>query len=200
MIIEKVARRTFDLFFNSYFVDFLVHINNKYIAPKFRKANGRYYTKIIKNAGKDFRIKGTVTIHYPENLIVQDYVRIGEGSFLFCKGGIHIGNNSQISRNVLVYSANHDINAQTIPYDDTYIEKRVKIGNSVWIGMNVVITPGVTIGDGAIIGMGTVISKDVPDGAIVVGAQQRVVGYRDMEDYYINDNKQNWFAKIWPNL
>jgi maltose O-acetyltransferase len=51
----------------------------------------------------------------------------------------------------------------------------------VWIGRNVNILPGVTIGKNAIVGMAAVVTKDVPEGAIVVG-YNRIVGYRDEVD------------------
>jgi UDP-2-acetamido-3-amino-2,3-dideoxy-glucuronate N-acetyltransferase len=37
------------------------------------------------------------------------------------------------------------------------------------IGANATILPGVTIGEKAVVGSGTVVTKDVPDGAVVVG-------------------------------
>ena len=43
------------------------------------------------------------------------------------------------------------------------------IGRDCFIGYGSIIMPGVKIGDGAVIGAGAVITKDVPDGAIVVG-------------------------------
>lgn len=44
------------------------------------------------------------------------------------------------------------------------------------IGVNVTILPGVTIGEGALVGAGCVVTKDVPDGMVVVGNPGRPVG------------------------
>ena len=134
-------------------------------------------------------------MHFPNNLRIGDYVRIGEGCFLFCKGGLDIGSNTQISRNVCIYTANHNTNGRMIPYDNSYIEKPVRIGKSVWIGMNVCITPGSKIEDGAIIGMGTTVSGYIPKGAIVVGTPCRIVGYRDMEEFITKMNQNMLFGK-----
>ena len=57
----------------------------------------------------------------------------------------------------------------------------------------------VKIGEGAIIGMNTVVSKDVPEGAIVVGSSQRIAGFRNMEKYESLKSEEKWFAKLYPN-
>src|SRR5690606_24406213 len=99
----------------------------------------------------------------------------------------------------VIYSSNHNYKGTMVPYDDTHINKPVIIGAGVWIGMNVMITPGVKIGDGAIIGMGSVISKDVREGAIVVGSSQRVVAMREMDVFYEYLEKDLIFSKRFPD-
>lgn len=153
----------------------------------------------IIHQGENCIIHGNVTIHSIDDFSMGNNVRIGSGGFFHSIGGISIGDNTQLSRNILIYSGNHNIEGDAIPYDCEYVLKPVKIGCSVWIGMNVIITPGVTIGDGAVIGMGSVVSKSVPAGAIVVGAEQRIVKYRDLERFNKNKNDGNLFAKLWPN-
>ncbi|MDO6635782.1 acyltransferase [Pseudoalteromonas carrageenovora] len=166
---------------------------------RIRKARGEIELNKIKNKGVNCTFQGELLVAYRDRLKIGDNVRVGYGGYLFCIGGLTIGDNTQISRNVLIYTGNHDINGTAIPFDDTYVLKPVNIGNSVWIGMNVTITPGVNIGDGAVIGMGTVVSKDVAPGAIVVGAQQRVVKYRDMDDFYNKLGAERLYGKIWPS-
>ena len=41
------------------------------------------------------------------------------------------------------------------------MQKKIKIGNNVWIGANVVIFPGVTISDNVTIGDGSMVKKDI---------------------------------------
>ncbi|TLS97596.1 LbetaH domain-containing protein [Aliarcobacter cibarius] len=57
-------------------------------------------------------------------------------------------------------------------------EKKVVIGNDVWLGHNVVVMGNVTIGDGAVIGSSSVVTKDIPPFAIAVGNPARVIKYR----------------------
>lgn len=56
--------------------------------------------------------------------------------------------------------------------------KKIEIGNDVWIGTNAIILPGVKIGDGAVIGAGAVVTKDVPPYAIVGGVPAKLIRYR----------------------
>ncbi|WP_216610895.1 acyltransferase [Vibrio sp. 070316B] len=180
-------------------VFYLVALVDRWASFRIRKAKGRIELKKIKNKGENCKIHGEVTIAYPDKIKMSENVRIGYGCHFFCMGGLNIGANTQISRNVLIYTANHNIDGTAIPYDDKYILKPVTIGKSVWIGMNVTISPGVNIGDGAVIGMGTVVSKDVPKGAIVVGAAQRVIKHRDLKDFYDKDKNRRYFSEIWPD-
>ncbi len=195
---DKIFYKLFEILFNIKVFDFFIDFYLDHMKYWVRKSKGRVVLNRIDNKGVSCRMKGEATVHYSEKLILGDYVHIGDGAFLFARGGISIGKNTQISRNVLIYSSNHNIAGDAIPYDDKYIDNPVVIGESVWIGMNVVITPGVKIGDGAIIGMGTVVSENVPEGAVVVGQKQRIVKYRDMDDFDKKNNEEAWFGKKWP--
>lgn len=179
--------------------ELLIRLFERFIRPRFRRAYGRMLLRRVGHVGVDVRLHGMMTITDPANLSLGDYVRVGTGCFFFCKGGLTIGANTQISRNVVIYTGNHDIAGGAVPYDDQYVTESVSIGRSVWIGMNAAILPGVKIGDGAVIGLGAVVSKDVPPGAIVVGAPQRVVRYRDMNEFNELVAAGRLFGRLWPN-
>lgn len=59
-----------------------------------------------------------------------------------------------------------------------YYNRKVKIGNDVWIGEKCFIKSGINIGNGVIIGAHSVVTKDVPDYAIVVGSPAQIIKYR----------------------
>lgn len=141
------------------------------------------HIKSLKHVGTNCEFKGVCKITVPDGLSLGNNVHIGEGGYFFSRGGIYIGDNTHISRNVAIYSANHDYKDGTLPYNSLYTDRPVWIGEDVWIGMNVNILPGVTIGDGAIIGMGVTVSKDVKPLDIVVGQGNRVIGQRDSDFY-----------------
>jgi len=189
-----------NIVFNINIIYPLVRVYISLIEPQIKRAYGMYALNIIKNKGIGCKIYGKIYIQNTDNLILGNYVRMGSGAFFHSLGGITIGDNTRISRNLLIYSENHNMNSsKLIPYDDEYIYKKVTIGNSVWIGMNVTIVPGVTIGDGAVIGMGTTISEDVPQGAVVVGAKQRIVKYRDMNTFLSLAEQEKYFGKYFPD-
>lgn len=60
-------------------------------------------------------------------------------------------------------------------------DKKVVIGNDVWIGHNAIIMGGVTIGDGAVIGSGSVVTKDVAPYTIVAGVPAKFIKRRFSE-------------------
>ncbi len=167
-----------------------------YLLTTARKIFGRsiwllsneYRKRSFGHCGRGVRIHGRFRITAPKNFIVDDNVHINENAFLRAEGGLHIGANTHISRNLVIYTMNHQYEGEYLPYDAQKVLKPVEIGRNVWIGMNVTITPGVTIGDGAIIGMGTVVAKDVPPLAIVGSAPQQIIKTRDKTHYQTLDS------------
>lgn len=71
--------------------------------------------------------------------------------------------------------------------------KRIKIGNDVWLGQNVIITNYANIGNGVIAGAGSIITKDVPDYAVVVGAPARIIRFRYSPSEIESLNKIAWW-------
>jgi acetyltransferase-like isoleucine patch superfamily enzyme len=198
-MLKTILRRFIELVFNDWIIEKIVTIYKHVLEDKVRKAVGNVALKAVIRQGENCKFQGDVKVYYSEGLELGNDIRIGFGSFLFALGGITIGNNTQISRNVVIYSANHATDGNAIPYDDKYILKPVIIGKSVWIGMNVLILPGVTIGDGAVIGMGTVVSKNVNAGEIIVGSGQRHIKKRDLEKFKRLDEQGLHFASLWPD-
>ena len=77
---------------------------------------------------------------------------------------------------------NYD-HGKAIPYDETYIEKNVKIENNVWLGSRVLILGGVTIGEGAIIQAGAVVVNNIPAYGIAGGSPAKVFKQRNIQHY-----------------
>ena len=75
-------------------------------------------------------------------------------------------------------------------------EPRTKIGNDVWIGLNVIIIAGVRIGDGAVIGAGSVVTKDVPSYAIWAGIPARQIRERFDKETIRKLKALSWWN--WP--
>lgn len=157
--------------------------------------------KKFKLCGENVIFKAGGTIYHPENITIENHVRIGDNCFIMAIGGVKIGEGTIVSRNVCIHSGNHDYKSvNQIPYDKTYDKRNVVIGKGVWIGQNVNILPGVHIGDGAIIAMGTTVIKNVEPGQIIGGMGQRVIGNRAMENFETLLKKEAYFGKDFPNL
>lgn len=90
--------------------------------------------------------------------------------------GIHIGENSMITGNVIVLAHDHVRGVVT----DTYI------GCNVFLGGGCIVMPGVRIGNHVVVGSGSVVTKDVPAHTIVVGNPARVI----RTGVVLNDNCQ----------
>lgn len=80
-------------------------------------------------------------------------------------------------------------------YMDDYIsseDRKIVIGNDVWIGARCIIFEGVTIGDGAVIAAGSIIRKDIPPYA-VVGGVDRILKYRFDKQTIAKLLKMQWW-------
>ena len=147
-----------------------------------RQKNGDLMAR-MKRCGTGCGLWGPVQITGAEEMSMGNNVHIGGGAFIRAEGGLAIGDNTHISRNLVLYTLNHRWKGDRIPYDETCENRAVTIGANVWIGMNVCIAPGTVIGEGAIIGMGSTVSGAIPPLSVVVGSKWRVVGTRDRLHY-----------------
>lgn len=90
---------------------------------------------------------------------------------LSCFDKITIGEGVCISEGVTIRdSDNHSLDnaskAKTAP---------IRIGNHVWIGMNVTILKGVNIGDGSVIAAGAVVINDIPEHCLAGGVPAHIL-------------------------
>ncbi len=95
---------------------------------------------------------------------IDAYPGIMGGCYITGRGGLEIGDYTQIAPNVVIVTANHDL------YDSRkHIEAPVKIGKYCWIGGGAKIMPGVTLGDWTIVAAGAVVTRSYEDGHCVLG-------------------------------
>lgn len=164
------------------FIGFLLYVKNVFSERLLAEFWRRRIIKMSKNNGV-VKINGGGVYLGLHGLEVDDNVHIGANAFFMCDGGLKIGENTHISRNVTIYSRNHNYMGEKLPYDHKHIYKKVCIGRNVWIGMNVTILPGTQIGDGCIVGAGSVVYGRIPDMSIVGANGVTKIGERELGHY-----------------
>lgn len=108
----------------------------------------------------------TSKVYDVEKIVVgiDAYPGIMGGCYITGRGGLFIGDYTQIAPNVVIVTANHDL------YDSRkHIEAPVRIGKYCWIGAGAKIMPGVELGDWTIVGAGAVVTKSFQHGYCVIG-------------------------------
>lgn len=107
------------------------------------------------------------------------------GCYIQAIGKISIGDYTQISANVGLITANHDL------YDNSkHIVDSIKIGKYCWVGMNSMVLPGVELGDYTIVGAGSVVTKSFPDGyCVVAGNPAKVIKKLDPSEVVLHKNE-----------
>jgi acetyltransferase-like isoleucine patch superfamily enzyme len=102
--------------------------------------------------------------------VLADEVRVQNGTLI--ADGWRIGRGTFIGVNVSTMS---DRRRDVVRYEFKGSHPSI-IGERCLIGSGAVILPGITIGDDVVIGAGALVTKDVPDGATVLGEPSRLVG------------------------
>lgn len=122
----------------------------------------------------------------------------------FIHGNIKIGKYCQLGADVALHATNHPT-----AYMTTYInqnlfkgelkklkeEKRIEIGNDVWIGHNVIIVGNVKVGNGAVLAAGSVVTKDVPAYTIVGGVPAKIIKKRFSDTVIEELENLKWWDK-----
>jgi len=174
-----------------YFCLFIVNQRYKILKRAEMLHNSRLVLKLGSH-GQGVGFYGTIRISAPEKMKLGNNVHIGNNAYIRADGGLTIGDNTHISRNLVLYTLNHDYHGTRLPYDENKVTKPVVIGRNVWIGMNVCILPGTNIGDGAIVGMGTVVNGDVPPMSIIGSQKWQMLKQRDIDHYTKLDHEQSY--------
>lgn len=175
-----------------------------FLFKPFRKGNITYtfFSQGIENIKADSKFSVPRNSFFSGDIKIGKYSTIGESCFL--RGDIEIKNYTQLGAYVSIHSRNHPINTLSTyqgkqlfngALKELRSDRKVTIGNDVWIGHGTIILSGVTIGDGAIVGGGSVVTKDIPSFAIAAGAPAKVMSYRFDESTRNRIRLMNWWVK-----
>ncbi|MCJ8286908.1 acyltransferase [Halomonas sp.] len=92
---------------------------------------------------------------------------VGPGCHFDALGGLAISDYVIIGPHVKIWTYNHDIKSDLIPYGEENLMLPVFIGRGVWVAMGAIILPGAEIGEGCIIAAGSIVKGKVPAFSIV---------------------------------
>lgn len=102
-------------------------------------------------------------------------------------GAITIGKYCQLGSDVAFHASNHPMSYMTTYVNKSLFDgalkqlkedKKITLGNDVWVGHGVIILGNVNVGNGAILAAGSVITKDVEPYTIVAGVPAKTVRKR----------------------
>jgi acetyltransferase-like isoleucine patch superfamily enzyme len=140
--------------------------------------------------GEDVVLKPGVEVLAPRNLRIGSHTIVGRDVHLDSRGGLTIGDNVNISDEVAIWTAEHDIQSPTFAYTTS----TVVVGNRAWLCFRSIILPGVTLGEGCVVASGAVVTKDVAPFTVVAGVPAKVVGTRNEHLTYVLGNPKRVVA------
>jgi acetyltransferase-like isoleucine patch superfamily enzyme len=125
----------------------------------------------------------------PEGSIVVGNDSVLVGAMFMCAERIEIGRAVVVSYNVTIADSDfHPLDPDARRRDSiasapggdrstrpAIVTRPVVIEDEVWIGIGAIVLKGVRIGRGARIGAGAVVTRDVPEGATLIGNPGRLV-------------------------
>lgn len=155
-----------------------------------RPGKGERRREILKSLlgsiGEKFTIEPPFRCDYGYNITIGENFYSNYNLVILDCAKVTIGGNVFVGPNVGIYTAGHPLHHEMRNQEYEYAFP-ITIGDSVWIGGNVVINPGVTIGRNTVIGSGSVVTSDIPDNVVAAGNPCRVL--RKVTD----DDRQYYF-------
>jgi acetyltransferase-like isoleucine patch superfamily enzyme len=140
-----------------------------------------FFLRILKaKVGKRTGIYRGFEIRRPRFLTIGNSSVIGHGALLDARCGLTIGDNVNLSNEVMIWTLHHDYN------DSGFAQTGapVIIGNYAWICSRAIILPGVTIGAGAVVAAGAVVTRDVAPYTVVGGVPAKPIAKRNQNLTY----------------
>ncbi|VAW70384.1 Acetyltransferase [hydrothermal vent metagenome] len=126
--------------------------------------------------GQGCHVYPGVKIWAPWNLVLGDFVGIGDGATIYSMDLIRIGDYSVVSQGVHLCAGSHDFNAENFQL----ITSPITIGQHVWLCAEVFVGLGVSISDGSVVGARGVVTKSITDSWLVWGGVPvNKIGERD---------------------
>jgi maltose O-acetyltransferase len=134
--------------------------------------------QLLGQIGQDSFVDPPFYCVYGQNIYIGDHVYINISCTILDCNKVSIGHHVMIGPAVQIYTAAHDIQAET-RIQGWEVAKPIVVEDNVWIGGGAILLPGVTIGRNAVVGAGAVVPRSVPANTVVAGNPARVI--RELE-------------------
>ena len=128
--------------------------------------------------GKHCKIRSSVKVWAPWNIVLGDYVALGPGVELYSVDKIVIGTKVAISQKTYICTASHDITQKGNPL----ITAPIYIHNFAWVAADAFVGMGISIGEGAVVGARAAVFKDVEPWTVVGGNPAKFIKKRVLKD------------------
>ena len=118
---------------------------------------------------------GDIFVGDKGSLYIGDRVYFNKGVFISCQNKIHIEQNCQFGPDVKIIDNNHKFSREEGVSTQKHTYGEIYIGESSWIGANVVLLKNAKIGKKCVIGAGCVINQEIPDNSIVTLDKNNII-------------------------
>lgn len=130
--------------------------------------------QMLGSVGQDSLVWPPFYCTYGRNTHLGSHVFLNFMCVILDNNEVRIGDHVMIGPAVQIYTAAHDLQAET-RNQGWETAKPVVIEENVWIGGGAILLPGVIIGRNAVVGAGAVVSRSVPANTVVAGNPARVI-------------------------
>lgn len=132
--------------------------------------------KLKIGGGSYFRGKSSFYLGDKAKIIIGQHVFFNRGCSLNAMEGIEIGNDCLFGEDVKIYDHNHKFRKKEERINNQgYTKELIEIGDSCWIGSNVIILKGSIIGNNCVIAAGVIIRNKIPDNTLISIESESVV-------------------------
>ncbi len=180
-LVDKVKKDLFRISGKTNFVEFI----RRLLSPGFRQM---FLFRLNRSCKKIPLINLFISILYrlhsefygfqiPPNLNIGEGIYIGHYGTIIINGNAKLGNNINLTTNVLIGQTNRG-KLKGVP----------QIGDNVYLGYGCVVVGNINIGNNVLIAANAYVNQDVPDNSIVIGNPASIISNKlNATESYVNN-------------